>query len=197
MIRPSNILIVDGHPDRDRMRFIHALADRYVKGARAAGHEVRTIDVGTLDIRSLRSNAEFTSGAPSASVRKCQEHFTWANHIVFLFPLWLGDMPGQLKIFLEQVMRPGFAFAAAKGKGLPRQLLRGKSARIVVTMGMPAFFYRWYFRAHSVKNLERNILGFCGMAPVRTSLVGMVEGMSGKQHDAWLQKMEKFGSEAR
>lgn len=41
MIRRKNILIVDGHPDQDRMRFIHALADQYVQGARAAGSEVR------------------------------------------------------------------------------------------------------------------------------------------------------------
>jgi len=61
----------------------------------------------------------------------------------------------------EQVARPGFAFGTAKGKGLPPKLLKGRSARVIVTMGMPALFYRWYYRAHSVKNLERNILAFC------------------------------------
>ena len=59
-----------------------------------------------------------------------------------------------------------------------RKLLGGRSARIVVTMGMPAFVYRWYFGAHSVKSLERNILRFAGIAPVCRSLVGMVEGRS-------------------
>jgi putative NADPH-quinone reductase len=196
MIRRRNILIVDGHPDADRLRFVHALADRYAKGARAKGHEVRTIDVASLDIRSLSSNDEFTSGAPSPLIRKCQDDFSWAQHVVFLFPLWLGDMPGQLKIFLEHVLRPGFAFGAPKGKGLPLKLLRGRSARIVVTMGMPALFYRWYYRSHSVKNLQRNILAFCGIAPVRTSMVGMVEGVSNAQRAKWLKKMETFGSEA-
>jgi hypothetical protein len=27
-------------------------------------------------------------------------------------------------------------------------------------MGMPAAVYRWFYRAHSLKSLERNILGF-------------------------------------
>ena len=37
--------------------------------------------------------------------------------------------------------------------------LKGRSAGIVVTMGMPALVYLWYFGAHSVKSLERNIPG--------------------------------------
>ncbi len=197
MTRTRNVLIIDGHPDVSPQRFLHALAASYARGARAGGHAVRIINVGELDPQTLRSGQEFTHGKPSRALQKCQEHFTWANHVVILFPLWLGDMPGQLKIFLEQVLRPDFAFAAARGKGLPRKLLRGKTARIVVTMGMPAFFYRWYFRAHSVKNLQRNILAFCGIEPARVTLVGMVEGMSDKQRGGWLQKLEKLGSEPR
>jgi putative NADPH-quinone reductase len=197
MPRSRNILIIDGHPDTNPQRFLHALAAGYAGGARAGGHAVRLINVGELDPQTLRSGEEFTTGSPSAALQKCQEDVAWAQHIVILFPLWLGDMPGQLKIFLEQVLRPGFAFAAAKGKGLPRRLLRGRTARIVVTMGMPAFFYRWYFRAHSVKNLQRNILAFCGIEPARVTLVGMVEGMSDKQRQAWLHKLAKFGGEGR
>jgi putative NADPH-quinone reductase len=196
MKRGRNIVIVDGHPDPDRKRFIHALADAYGKGAGAGGHGVRRIEIGTLDLRSLRSNAEFATGTPTDLIRKCQDDITWADHIVFLFPLWLGDMPGLLKLFLEQVARPGFAFSAAQGKGLPRKLLRGKSARIIVTMGMPALFYKWYYRAHSVKNMERNILNFCGIAPVRTTLVGMVEGMTQDKRVKLLQKIEALGTRA-
>jgi putative NADPH-quinone reductase len=194
MTRPKNILIVDGHPDADRARFVHALADVYAKGAAAGGHAVRRLDISALDLQSLHSNDEFLKGTPSPLIRKCQDDITWASHIVFLFPLWLGDMPGLLKIFLEQVARPGFAFSAAKGKGLPRKLLRGKSARIIVTMGMPAFFYRWYYRAHSVKNLERNILAFCGIAPVHATLIGMVEGMADAKRGNWLKKIEALAS---
>ena len=106
-------------------------------------------------------------------------------------------MPAALKGFFEQTLRPGFAFAAAAKGGLPRKLLRGRSARIVVTMGMPAFFYRWYFRAHSLKSLERNVLAFCGIAPVHASIVGMVEGLDDARRTGWLKRMQELGRAAR
>jgi putative NADPH-quinone reductase len=190
------ILILDGHPDPDRQRYIHALAVAYAQGASAAGHEVRRIDVAALELHSLRSNEEFTHGTPSETIRRCQQDLVWAEHVVIAFPLWLGDMPGLLKILLEQVARPGFAFGASRSKGLPRKLLAGRSARIIVTMGMPAFFYRWYYRAHSVKNLERNILAFCGISPARRTLLGMVEGVSDARRQRWLAQMRKLGSRA-
>jgi putative NADPH-quinone reductase len=38
------------------------------------------------------------------------------------------------------------------------KFLSYKSARIIVTLGMPTLRYRWYFRAHSLRSLKRNIL---------------------------------------
>ena len=93
-------------------------------------------------------------------------------------------------------LRPGFAFSHAGRRGLPEKLLAGKTARIVVTMGMPGFFYRWYYRAHSLKSLEGNVLAFCGMQPVGSSIVGMVAGMSARRRAAWLARMRAFGRRA-
>jgi putative NADPH-quinone reductase len=70
-------------------------------------------------------------------------------------------------------------------------LLKGRSARIVVTMGMPAFLYRLYHRAHSVKSLKRNILEFCGFGPVRTTLIGTVEGKKSSR-ERWLAEMARL-----
>lgn len=193
----KHIVIIDGHPDVREGRFLRAIADAYERGARAAGHEVTRIAVGALDFPRLRTAEDFQKGPPPAAILECQRTVVWANHMVILYPLWLGSMPAVLKSFFEQLLRPGFAFAPAKGKGLPRKLLKDKSARIIVTMGMPALFYRWYFRAHSLKSLERNILAFCGIHPVRASLVGMVENMSAQKRAQWLSKVEALGRSAR
>jgi putative NADPH-quinone reductase len=75
--------------------------------------------------------------------------------------------------------------------------LRGKSARIIVTMGMPALVYRWYFGAHGLKNLERNILGFVGIKPVRATLIGLIDNIDAKKRERWLRKVETLGQRAR
>lgn len=43
---------------------------------------------------------------------------------------------------VKQVFRPGFAIEKVEGGKTWKKRLVGKSARIVVTMGMPAFIYR-------------------------------------------------------
>ena len=169
----SRILILNGHPDTARKGLCGALADAYAEGAESGGHPVERIDIGSLQFDLLHSQAEFETGTPPPDIAAAQEAIRRADHLVVVFPLWLGDMPALLKGFFEQTLRPGFAFEY-RPNGFPQKHLGGRSARIVVTMGMPAFVYRWYFRAHAVKNLKRNILGFVGYGPVRDTIVGGV-----------------------
>jgi putative NADPH-quinone reductase len=192
---PKKILILQGHPDSSVAHFGHALALAYGKGASEAGHEVRQVDVATLDFPLLRSQAEWQAGILPPSLRPAQDAIAWAGHLVVFFPLWLGDMPALLKAFLEQVARPGFAFGAEDGNPFGKKGLAGRSARVVVTMGMPAFIYRYYFRAQSVKNLKRNILGFVGIAPVHETLIGSVEALGTDGCAKWLDKLRKLGRE--
>lgn len=192
----TRILLIEGHPDDAVPHFGHALADAYEQGALAAGHEVRRVRVAQLDFPLLRSKAEWESGPTPASLHKAQDDIRWSEHIVFFFPLWLGGMPALLRAFLEQVARPGFALGPPKGKGLPSKLLGGRSARVVVTMGMPAFVYRWFFFAHSLRALRRNILGFVGISPVRNTIIGMVEGLNEQRRQAWLARLRRLGQQA-
>lgn len=187
------ILVLQGHPDPSRGHFCHALADRYVDGATSAGHSLRTVEIAALDFPVLRSKHDWEAGSLPPGLAEARDAIAWAQHLVFFFPLWLGDMPALLKAFLEQVARPGFAFAAPADGGMGRKLLGGRSARVVVTMGMPALVYRWYFRAHSVKSLERNILGFVGIGPIHRNLVGMIEGMKPVQRERWLETLRRLG----
>ena len=51
-----------------------------------------------------------------ADCRGSAHHCLGVEHLVIVFPLWLGDMPAVLKGFFEQVLRPGFAIGEA-GQG--------------------------------------------------------------------------------
>jgi putative NADPH-quinone reductase len=189
----KNIAIVQGHPDAAEPHFGVALADAYAAAATAAGHAVRTITPAKLRFPLLRSAHEYAHGELPAALRQAQDDIGWAEHLVLAFPLWLGDMPALLKGFLEQIARPGFAFRKDAKNPFGIKGLTGRSARVVVTMGMPALVYRYYFRAHSVRNLERNILGFVGFAPIHTTLIGSVETVSDANRARWLAKLAALG----
>lgn len=190
---PKRIAIIQGHPDATARHFCHALADEYAKGCEDGGHEVRRIEVATLDFPLLRTKENFEKGRPPESIMQAQSVIKWADHLVIIYPLWLGSMPALLKAFLEQLLRPGFAFEYQKSGGMAKKLLTGKSARIVVTMGMPAFVYRWIFFAHSLKSLKRNTLWLCGIGPVKATIIGSIEGLTERQRDDRLDEMRGLG----
>jgi putative NADPH-quinone reductase len=191
----KRIALIQGHPDPAGGHFGHALASAYEGSASEAGHRVKTIPVARLQYDLLRNAREWEQEPVADAIRDAQRTIDWAEHLVIFFPLWMGDMPARLKAFFEQVLRPGFAIGKAAPGRMGRKLLKGRSARIVVTMGMPAFFYSVYYRAHSVKSLQRNVLEFCGIAPVRATLIGMVEGSSEARED-WLMKLSVLGGQA-
>jgi putative NADPH-quinone reductase len=188
----KQIVIVQGHPDPDRRHFGYALSDAYATGARSAGHEVTEIDVSAIDFPLVRTASDFFDGEPPAVIAGCQELIARAQHVVFFYPLWLGDMPALLKAFLEQTFRPHFNGTKLK-KGLFSRPLRGKSARVIVTMGMPGLVYRFFFGAHSLRSFERNVLRFVGFRPVRHTIIGNIEGGGARRKACRLRMMERLG----
>src|SRR6516164_2003851 len=167
----KRVAIIQGHPDAAGHHLLHALADAYAEGAIAARHEVRRIEVAKLEFPLLRTQVDFETGTIPPALVQAREDMRWAEHWVFLFPLWHGTMPAVFKGFLEHIFRPGFALEYRKS-GFPKRLLAGRSARIVVTMGMPVVLYRWYFGAYGLRSFERSMLSFAGIKPIRESIYG-------------------------
>jgi putative NADPH-quinone reductase len=204
----KRITIIQGHPDARGQHFGNALANAYADGAAAAGHEVKFIEVAKLDFPLLRNSEEFYRGATPEAIIGAQADMSWADHLAIFYPLWHGHFPALLHGFLEQTFRPGFSIQIVSGQ-MPKKLFKGKTARIVVTMGMPALAYRWFFQAHSLKSLKRNILGFSGLGPIETTLIGLLGGGAGEPENAfpalmnaakrerWLDKMRALGRQGR
>ncbi|KAB0267831.1 NAD(P)H-dependent oxidoreductase [Microvirga brassicacearum] len=192
----ARIAIIQGHPTPGGKHFSHALGEAYAEGAAAGSHEVRFIAVAELDFPLIRSKADWDGAPPPLVIAEAQQTISWAEHLVIFYPLWLGGMPALLKGFLEQVLRPAFMTGGREGASW-KSALKGKSSRIVVTMGMPAFIYRLYFGAHSLKSLKRSILSFVGFGPNRHTLIGAIESMDDAKRKAWLDVMRKLGKTSR
>jgi putative NADPH-quinone reductase len=174
----KRIAVIEGHPDPATGHFCHALSEAYIRGAHAAGHETRMIRIATMNFPFLRGRAD-QFAPPPQQIQEAQTVVAWADPLVMLYPIWNGGAPALLRGFLEQTFRPDFVFAdAAKDKPLgflsalvQKKRLKGKTGRIVATMQMPAFVYRWYFHPHT----ERNTLRLSGFSPVWESLIGTVQ----------------------
>lgn len=191
----KKILVIQGHPDASQRHYCHALADSYAEGAEGAGHQVRRLNVASYDVPIVRSAEEWAT-PPTGDMAEAQRTIAWADHLVFIYPLWMGGMPALLRAFLEQVARGGFAIRELDGGKRWEQGLKGKSARIIVTMGMPGQVYRLFFGAHSLKAFERNILKFSGVNPVRDTLIGLVEALGDEKRMKIIEDMRALGAKA-
>ncbi|MDP3852438.1 NAD(P)H-dependent oxidoreductase [Phenylobacterium sp.] len=188
----KNILVLNGHPDPRGERLCAALANAYGRGASSAGHQVRRIDVGALDFPLVRTTDEFMSEAAHPAILEAQQALRWADHLVIVHPLWLGGPPALFKGFLEQVFRYGVALSPPGAP--PSGLLKGKSARVVVTMGMPAMIFRVVFGANGLKSLEKGVLWISGFKPIRHAIIGEVETAGPRTRRRWLAAMERHGA---
>ena len=171
---PKRIVVINGHPDNRPERFCSSVVATYVDSALKAGHDVRQINVGKLSFPFLVRFEDFQVAPTTVDIRKAQEDNGWAEHLVFIHPLWLGAAPAVLKGFLEQVACGGFGFDSGTA-GNPARKLKGKSAHIIVTMAMPALAYRFVFGSLGVRAFARGILRLSGVWPIRKTYFGGVE----------------------
>ncbi len=189
---PRRVCIIQGHPHGTGDHLCHVIAKTYAEGAVRSGADVSTVDLGQMDIPLFRNPEEFVTNPPEA-IQNAQSAIANAQHLVVIFPLWLGTMPAVVKAFFEQVCRNGFAIQNDGSSGWPKQMLKGKSARVIVTMGMPALAYRFMFGAHGVRALEKSILGMSGIKPVRETLVGNVGAINRDNSGKLLARVGKLG----
>lgn len=190
----KRICIIDGHPDQADGHFVSALADAYADGAVEAGHEISRIRIAHLEVGFVGSPEEFAL-TPGDDITGAQTKIAKAEHVVFLFPLWLGTMPAICKAFWEQIARAGFLLDSdGQSEKWPLQKMKGKSARIIVTMGMPGFAYRLLFGAHSLKGLEAGIFRISGFKPIRHTIFGGIGALDARKRSDMLERCARLGA---
>ncbi|MFN7056738.1 NAD(P)H-dependent oxidoreductase [Hyphomonas sp.] len=190
------ICIIDGHPDPDAARLIHALCDAYAEGATGAGHIVTRINISELSISPLSAAADFETPPPEPVLSE-REKIRAADHLVIAFPLWLGGMPAKLRAFFEQAARADFFLGRGAGDAAwPAQMMKGKSARTIITMGMPGLVYRFVMDAGALKALERGVLGISGFMPVNHTILGGAGDITPDTFRRWTRDLKELGRTA-
>ena len=126
-------------------------------------------------------------------LQKAYEALAACDHLVLIFPLWCGDMPALLKGFIERILQPDLIARADTENAMNWSIFSNKTARIVMTMGMPVSIYRWWYRGHALKLLTRNILNFIGIKPVKHTLFGMLGTSKPETRNRWVDQIRDLG----
>ncbi|SDU13956.1 NAD(P)H-dependent oxidoreductase [Halopseudomonas salegens] len=187
------ILLVVGHPSAQS--YGSALAEAYAEEAIRSGHQVRWLRLDQLAFDPLLHDGYRSEQVLEPDLQAAQDWMLWADHLVFVYPVWWGSTPALMKGFLDRTFLPGFAFRYVADKQFPQQLLKGRSAHLLITMDTPPWYFRWVYGAPAVRQMKVTTLEFCGIRPVRSLLMGPILGSTPAQRDRWLRKARALAAQ--
>jgi len=190
----KKITIILGHPYSSS--YCGSLAAAYSGAAEAAGHSVRFFKLGDLVFDPILHRGYAEGQELEPCLKDIQDAIAWASHMVFVYPNWWGSMPALLKGLFDRVLSPGFAFKYRDNSPFWDRLLAGRSAHAFVTMDTPPWYYWLVYQRAGHRQLRSNILGFCGIKPVRITSLGPIRHSSPSQRAAWLQQVVQHAKAA-
>lgn len=191
----KKILIINGHPNKDSFNF--GIAAAYKKGVLSTGTEVKEIVIANLDFNPNLQFGYQKRTELEPDLLEAWEKIQWADHLVWIHPVWWGGLPAITKGFIDRLFLPGFAFQYRENSHFWDKLLKGKTAHIITTLDQPGFFYRLVFHRPSVNQLRRSVLKFCGISPVTVSYIGIVRNSTPEMRKKWLEKVESWGKKLK
>ncbi len=191
------ILILNGHSAEASLSA--ALTQAYAEAAQKAGHEVRQHAVSAMQF-------DMDFGAGSYKVAKPLEpdleaflkDLEWADHLVMSTPMWWGSLPAKLKGLFDRAFIPGRTFDTRQTNalGLPKPMLTGKTARVLMTSDTPPLLL-WLFYGDAIKKtLRRQILGFVGITPTRFTTFAPATDSDRSRVTGWMKKAAALGAKA-
>ena len=187
----KKILVINGHPDKESLCF--SLAENYKKGAVLSGANCKLVNLIDLHFNPNLEHGYREDTTLEPDLLATQQDILDAQHIVFVYPNWWGTYPALLKGFIDRVFLPGFAFEYNDDSPFCDKLLKGKTARLIVTMDAPKWYYFLVYSSPGHNSMKTAILGFCGINSVKiTSLTGIRSStLAKRQH--WIDEIEELG----
>lgn len=187
----KNILIINGHPNKESLNY--ALAEAYKKGAIASGAMVTQINIGELNFNPNLQYGYQKRMELEPDLLHSIELIKQADHLVWIHPLWWAGFPAIMKGFIDRIFLPGITFERSENSIFWKKLLKGKTARIITTIDQPAWYYRFISHQPGVNQLKNGILKFCGVNPVKVSYFGIIKNSKEAKRIKWLNEVETMG----
>lgn len=182
------VLVIDGHSKKDS--FCNALATSYMTKNRG-DYEIKYTALSAMHFNPDLTNGYDKQQPLESDLVAFQESLQWAEHIVLFIPVWWGGLPAKFKGLIDRTFLPGFAFQYHANKTIPEQLLKGRTAQLILTLDTPPWYYRVFQGAPVVKQLKHTILGFSGIKLSSTTYIGPIINSNAKQRAKWLTQVSE------
>ncbi|WP_282079506.1 NAD(P)H-dependent oxidoreductase [Aquimarina algiphila] len=187
----KRIVLIIGHPDKES--YNNALAEAYKKGVQTSGTEIQEIIIRDLEFNPNLQFGYRKRTELEPDLLNAQKKLKWADHLVWIYPVWWGSVPAIMKGFLDRVLLPGFAFNKRKNSLWWDKSFTGKTARIICTLDQPSWYYKWFYRSPSHNAMKKLTMNFIGVKKVRITTIGPIRLSKEKFRVKWLKKVEKLG----
>lgn len=191
----KRILIINGHPDQ--ASFNYGLADAYRQGAAETGATIQEITIAQLQFDPNLRYGYRKRIDLEPDLLISLDKIRWAEHLVWVHPVWWGGLPALMKGFIDRLFLPGIAFQYRTDSVWWDKLFAGKTAHIITTVDQPAWYYWLVFGNPSVNQLKRSVLEFCGIKPVHVTYIGAVRNSTEQQRARWLQSVSRLGRQLK
>ena len=190
----KRILLIVGSPKRKS--FCHLLAECYAQGARSKDHVVRELKLGELAFDPILHEGYEQSQVLEPDLLEAQRQIHWAEHLVFVYPVWWGGLPALLPGVFDRPQQPGFAFRNPGTQDKDgEQQLGGRSADLLVCHDQPLSRLRFLKGPPAHRQMVRSVLGACGIATRRLEEFAPMRSSSEEQRQGWLRRAEQLGSQ--
>jgi putative NADPH-quinone reductase len=195
----SNIVVVIGNPFAES--FSHALAESYASRATQAGAHVRVIDLAQNEfptiprhLNQVRVRGTDHLDELDPAITQMIEDMEWADHFTFVYPVWWGTYPVALKAFIDRVVLSGVAFKYGKTGTKWEKLWSGKTARLIITMDAPSWWYKLVYRAPSENSLRWATLWYVGVKTLGITRFTPIRFSTPEIRAKWLTKVASLAS---
>ena len=191
----KKILIINGHPNQESFNF--GLVEAYKKGASGAGAEIKEIVIKDLVFNPNLAFGYQQRTELEPDLLDAWDKIKWAEHMVWVHPVWWGGLPAVTKGFVARLFLPGFVFQYRENSVWWDKLLAGKTAHIITTLDQPSWYYWFAFGRPSVNQLKKSILEYCGVKPVKVTYIGTIRTSDPALRKKWLDQVTKLGEKLK
>jgi NAD(P)H dehydrogenase (quinone) len=191
----KQVLIINGHPDKQSYNY--ALSEAYLKGASKTDSMLTQINIADLDFNPNLAFGYRKRIELEPDLLEAVEKIKKADHIVWVFPMWWCGYPALMKGFIDRTFLPGITFETIKGKAIPKKLLKGKTARIIITSDTPKWYDSLFMKSPAINQFKKGTLEFCGVSPVKVTYISPIKNSNINYREKWLGKMELLGDKLK